>query len=129
MIHVAAFCYRADSVAVIQVIGSASQDAPICEERSVIAELQVIRELSKEQWAETFYGVANGQSGCGGPCMPRHNWTSTSNAPPGTKTNARYGANAHNPAHARSIHSTIELFMGSMVATGLRDYHCPKEVP
>jgi len=58
------------------------------------------------------------------PCLDTTR-TNTSSDPPGSKSNARYGANADIPAHARSSQSMIELFMGSIMATSVRDHHCP----
>ena len=62
------------------------------------------------------------------PCLDTTR-TNTSSDPPGSKSNARYGANAAIPAHARSSHSMIEIFTGSIVTTSVRDHHCPSEVP
>jgi hypothetical protein len=61
------------------------------------------------------------------PCLDTTR-TSTRSDPPGSKSNARYGANADVPAHACSSHSMIELFMGSIVATSVRDHHRPSGV-
>ena len=67
MTHVAAFCCQVGSVPVIRFIGSVSQDAPICQEWGVIAEIQIIRKLPEEHFGETPCSLADGQCRCGGP--------------------------------------------------------------
>jgi hypothetical protein len=62
------------------------------------------------------------------PCLDTTR-INTSSDPPGSKNKARYGANAHIATHARSSHSVVELFMGSIVTNSVREHHCPNGIP